>query len=119
MYHSQTKKAINKKTLKLYILALLADWLTLNLSLLVLHLLGWFPVDYDCTREFVTEWVAANVAYFCAVSLMKLSLHKRMTAPYQVIKNTTYTAIVYAIFLAAFLGTSVWHHAIGVTVKYI
>ena len=93
-----------RKSLKLYLVVLFFDWITLNLSILFLHLLGWFPIGYETMKEFVTEWVAANVAYGCAVSLIKLSLHKRMTAPYQVIKNTTYTAIVYAVFLAAFLG---------------
>lgn len=97
-------KAASKKSLKLYVAVLFCDWLTLNLSLLCLHLLGWFPVGYETMGEFFTEWVMANVAYGCAVSLMKLSLHKRMNAPYQVIKNTTYTAIIYALFLAAFLG---------------
>ena len=97
-------KAASKKALKLYVAVLFCDWLTLNLSILFLHLLGWFPVGYDTMGEFVTEWVMANVAYGCAISLMKLSLHKRMNAPYQVIKNTFYTAIVYAIFLSAFLG---------------
>ena len=97
-------KAASKKSLKLYVAVLFCDWLTLNLSIFCLHLLGWFTVGYETMGEFFTEWVMANVAYGCAVSLMKLSLHKRMNAPYQVIKNTTYTAIIYALFLAAFLG---------------
>lgn len=99
------KRTIQKK-LKLFSVVLLTDIIAFNLMLLFCYVVGWWPIMVENKTTLMMDWVLANIAYLLTLYFVPISLHKRMSAPFHVIKKAAYTSIAFIIIYTAILGMS-------------
>ena len=102
----KSMKTTVRKTLKLFSVVLLTDVVAFNLMLLFLYAMGWWPIMFESKAALLIDWGLANFAYLLTLVFVPISLHKRMSAPFHVIKKAAYTSLAFIVLYNALLGMS-------------
>ena len=93
------------KTYKLDLILSAIDWLTFNVVLIMCGILHVWPF-YTGREQLLIDVVISNIAYLLAQQFVAITLHHRQSSMSTVLRNSSKTAVTYAVLNAAILGMS-------------
>lgn len=95
-------KSAYRKTFVLDTLAMLIDWLTFNIALLICNAFGWWGAQTGGSLPI--ELLAFNVSYLLSIAIVRSSFHHRWSTIASILRNAFIVSLLITLFNSAILG---------------
>lgn len=97
-------KSAYRKTFVLDTSAMLIDWLTFNIVLLICYFFGWWGAQTGGSLPI--ELLAFNVSYLLSITIIRSEFHHRWSTIASILRNSFIVSLLIVLFNSAILGMS-------------